>query len=245
MPEFSSSVQCPSAQFIFGPDHDQNGVTYAVPAPKGILSLDISGAATGSLLVSHNSEIEEPKISLLARADVEDSLSKFVVDISSGTWVLRTPLVSAACMDFAMHLQLPTELKNLTIVSRSLTQVKFTSDGKPMDLVSLNVLLASQDHRTLLLPSSAFTVSDMDLSVRGGYIVGDAAFRNIALVSTRRGDANTKLSLITRDEVFGSEQAPRLVTETGDGIATFHYQNAAHRHIDARHSSTGGKLYLR
>ncbi|KAH7087900.1 hypothetical protein BKA62DRAFT_729481 [Auriculariales sp. MPI-PUGE-AT-0066] len=228
IPEFGKSVICNDASFVFGPDSDPNGVMYEVPSFISALHIDISGNGMGAITVSR-SDAAEPSLSLLLRSTTKQTLSLVTVNQVPGGWTLETPSEpdSFSCTSFAIALHIPASLKNFTMTSSSLAQVQFTADTE-LDLALLDLQLNHRDNRNLLLFPSRNVRSDVaKLSTRGGYLVGDVAFRDSALLSTKRGNANMNVKLAS------------------DGLSIIEYVNSAHRHISAQHSSDTGKIFLR
>jgi len=256
MPEYSTSLGCENVPFYFG-SNDEDTQIYNIPLSTGDSSfmLDIKGGAVGTLVIAQ-SDFVDVVVDMMVRTNDETLLSKVSVDAGSPSpddlpersphFNLVTPSSSVrddACMRFDIILKVPSHVSNLTVVSQSISHVKF-AEHHFIDLDMLSIDLQVSSPENLLLPHAEVKAKTLSLEIRGGYLVGSLSLLDSANISTKRGTgvANVKVDVA---EYPGSVGVPgKLTTQTGGGRADFTYSNHDGRMISSDHSSTGGDLYL-
>ncbi|KZV96291.1 hypothetical protein EXIGLDRAFT_671270 [Exidia glandulosa HHB12029] len=250
MPEYSTSLGCLDGKYIFGPSSENNadGVSYTLPidSKTAALHLDFTGAAAGTILLTQTDSTDTAELTLKLRTNEEALLAKVSVDAGStggAFWKLATPTEGdeRSCMRFDAILRTPKTLRNLTLSSTSITQLKYFEDAS-FDLTALDVFLAARSNLNMFLPHEQIGADYTKVELRRGYAVGKVSLRKSAKISTARGDGIAKLEFVVAD----GEDAPELSTNTGlSGQADFTYMNPDGRPVHAEHASAGAQLYLR
>jgi len=165
---------------------------------------------------------------------------------TDATFSLSTPFSSIsddACMRFDIVLQIPKELKTLSLKSQSIVHVKYDEQA-PLFLDDLEIDLTSRMEDNLLLPNNEIGADKVTFTMRGGYLVGSLSFRSEGRVSTNYGATVTKLQVSPLPISKHLKDPARLITSGGSGRTDIVYSNPENRVISSSHSSTQGDLYL-
>lgn len=245
MPEYSTSLGCTSAPFVYPKDI----FSTAQVTNETKFMIDITGAAVGTVLLTRgDSPGVVVKMSLIT--DEEPLLEKstaFIQEESTNVlFNLATPFSSAsedACMRFDLIVQLPQELNVFSLKSQSIVHVKY-DDQAPLSLRNVEVDLTSRTDDNLLLPNTEISADKVTLTMRGGYLVGSLSFRDEARVLTNYGEAVTNLHVSPLPISKHLKDSAKLVTNTGTGRTDIIYSNPEGRVISNSHSATQGDMYL-
>ncbi|PCH43469.1 hypothetical protein WOLCODRAFT_121983 [Wolfiporia cocos MD-104 SS10] len=257
MPEFSKSLGCQNAPYLF------NGAEVSYTIPVGINAddhtLDIIGGAIGTIVFAQGTAdatdikytltlrtdnaalFEQVAVTYPATADVEEGAAKSALQ-------LATPLVGAgACMRYDMTVYLPPALRDLRVHARGAAQVKFDAESN-FDMDALTVIVQSLDERSMLLPHRGVHAGTLHLGVSRGWLVGDVAVEEEASLSTDLGDAVMNVHVFPAPSGANPPATATFETATGAGRADVFYVNHPghpHRPIMNTHRSVrGGDLYL-
>lgn len=260
MPEYSKSLGCLKAPHFF--QDSANGALYTIPVGINVdHNIDISGGAVGTLVLAPSTSIGDDAIKVRASVRTDDASLLEHVKVhtpesaplppqdgkSSSYFSLITPNEASnenSCLRYDVTVYLPPTLRTLRIHTSSVAQVKLDFDHAPRELHSLDLDLTDRAAANLLLTSSGLIADNVDIKMRGGYLVGALALANSTRVDTLDGDAITKLSVITSgyaipdpseddDDVRGA--VAHLATFTGKGRADFEYENRAGRPVRSEH----------
>ncbi|OCH89004.1 hypothetical protein OBBRIDRAFT_757143 [Obba rivulosa] len=256
MPEFSTSLNCQNAPFIY----NSTTTTYMVPLGSATLdhSADFRGKAVGTIIVAQGApDATELKYEMTLRTDDQSLFSNVVVDypsvedVSSGMesrFLLSTSnWVSSACMRYDLTLYIPPNIKEMHLQTHSVSQVKFDTDSN-FDLEKLSVIMFSNNENNMLLPHTGVHAGDLRLEMFGGWMVGDVAIVDKTALVTQQGGAAMNARVHPVPSSTEPPAAADLETTTGNGRSDVFYENHPghpHRTISSVHrSSLNGDLYL-
>ena len=254
MPQYSSSLGCSSAPYIYS--GAKASYTIPVGSSKPNHAFSIRGAAVGTLVIAEASaDAIDITLEMTLRTDDQSLLNSVKIDVPapgladrSTNAALTTPLFvdpHKSCMRYDMTLYVPSTLKTLEISTHSVTQVQFHPDARIM-LDNLLVKMYAKDENNMLLPSIGVRAINMEVNSYRGWIVGDMAIVNSTTVTTAQGDcvANVHVHPINQEH----PEPAYLSTTHGNGRADFFYENDhayPHRPIVSSHiSARKGDLYL-
>jgi hypothetical protein len=248
MPEYSTSLGCSAAPYPYSENHFVVGS----PTDSTTLLLELTGGAVGTVLLTQ-SDTQNVVVEMDLRTDEEPLLQKVSASVSenattqNSVFRLVTPSSASspdACMRFDLTVQIPNNLRMLSLKSHSLVHVKYDEHAS-LALSDLTVDLLSPVPSNLLLPHEQFSAERTTLKMRGGYLVGSLAFVESADISTRRGSAITNLKVAPLPAAASAPNSPaHLTTGAGAGRVDVIYSNPERRIIKSEHASTGGDMYL-
>ncbi|EKM54152.1 uncharacterized protein PHACADRAFT_122940 [Phanerochaete carnosa HHB-10118-sp] len=255
MPAYSTSLGCADARHIYNPEQ----TIYSIPiGAEAEHTVDIQGGAFGTLLLAEGTaDSQDIQLEMMLRTDnsaLLDSVSMQYPtseDVQSGLaqshLLLQTPAVGSSCMRYDMVLRIPPNLKDLTVMASSITQLQFDKDAH-VTLDSLNIRLQSTEDsdKHMLLPNTNFHAKSLALETVKGWLVGDISIVEQASLTTSRGDA--VMNVHVHPLAAAESESAVLNTKTGNGRADVFYESDAgvpHRQIQSKHlSSRTGDLYL-
>lgn len=259
MPKFGESLECADAPFIYQPDR----TVYTVPigVTRADHTVEIRGGAVGTIVLSAGSpNTQDIEFEMKLRTDNKDLLEAVFMDypssddvregIASSRIKLATPPIADSCMRFDVIMRVPSALKELRIVSQSITQVEFsTNNSIALDRLDVS-LLHSHSELNLLLPHGEVSAKNLALQLSSGYMVGDVNIADEVSLNTQSGDA---LMFITATPVAHTDRETKPVpavlnTVTGVGRTDIYYEDPhglIHRTISSNHrSARGGEVHL-
>lgn len=259
MPKFGESLECADAPFIYQPDK----TIYTVPigVARADHTVEICGGAVGTIILAAGSpNVEDIEFEMKLRTDNKDLLETVFMDypspedvqagITSSRIKLATPSVVDSCMRFDVIMRVPSSLRELKIVSQSITQIEFsTNNSVALDRLDVS-LLHSHSELNLLLPHGEVAAKNLALQVSSGYMVGDVNIAEEVSLNSQGGDA---LMFITATPVAHTDRDTKPVsavlnTVTGKGRTDIYYEDphgVIRRTISSNHrSARGGEVHL-
>ncbi|KAF8971105.1 hypothetical protein BDZ97DRAFT_1787742 [Flammula alnicola] len=232
MPEFSTSLGCSDAPYIY--NNSQVTIDVPVGTRRHDSAFDIRGHGVGTITEDLLKDVA------FVNSDIRDdgvvTRSRLIIETS------RIPGVdSKQCMRFDVKVYLPPNLKTMHVASHSVAHLQF-APGTRANLDELFVTLYAQENQNNYLSPK------LHLEVYRGWIVGDASIVGETNIATQRGDgvANVKISPAAPADPSNPEKAI-LRTSTGAGRSDFTYlgSKAFRRNIEATHtSSRNADMYL-
>ncbi|KAL5506912.1 hypothetical protein ACEPAH_6368 [Sanghuangporus vaninii] len=259
MPEFSTSLGCFDATHFY--QDNKEGTYYTIAVGSGVdHDLVIDGGAVGTIVFAPSINIDDHSIKVLASVRTSDSRLLNSVEVhtpessplppsqepSTSYFNLLTPTQAEGvdtCMRYDLTIYIPPTLRSLHLSARSVAQVKVEFDDAPRELHELRLDLASDAVVNLVLPSATLTANNINIDMRGGYLVGTLPIANATVINTSKGDAITKLDMFTtgyelpemdKDKQSGKDVA-HLYSISGAGRTDFTYENRAMRPIQSEH----------
>ncbi|KAI1791307.1 hypothetical protein LXA43DRAFT_1012096 [Ganoderma leucocontextum] len=260
MPEFSTSLGCLDAPYVYKGGKREIFVPVGQNQNKGDHSLDFRGGAVGTIVVAQGDEdLKEVKYEFDLRATSEKLLGAIVFDyptqeevfegVKSSRLQLATPTPLAnTCIRFDVTIYLPPAVKTLHIQSHSVTQIKFDPDSN-FNLNSLFVTLYRLGERNMVLATEGIHANNLDLQLTQGWLVGDVTVVDEVSLSTQRGDARMHVRVHPAPSSAEPPAPVKLLTSSGAGRADVFFVNhpgLPHRPIDSTHhcSMNGKGTYL-
>ncbi|EIW62470.1 uncharacterized protein TRAVEDRAFT_113031 [Trametes versicolor FP-101664 SS1] len=258
MPEFSTSLGCADARFLY------NGTKMDIHVPVGSHkddhSLDVRGGALGTIILAQGSpDLTSVRYELTLRSDTPSLFKDVVLDypapdemednMRSSRLQLSTPgLLGLGCMRFDMTIYLPQNLRTLHVQAHALSQIKFDEDSN-FDLDKLSVSMYKLDQRSMLLPTEGMHARTMKMQITRGWLVGAVTAGDEVTLMTQTGDATLNVHVHPAPSSAEPPAPVRLLTSTGAGrtdvVWASHAAGLSHRPIDAtHHMSMGGAAYL-
>ncbi|KAH9944708.1 hypothetical protein B0H21DRAFT_746131 [Amylocystis lapponica] len=240
MPEFSTSLGCANAQYLY--NSTQTTVLVPISAEQLEHELSIAGGAVGTVtIVQGDPGLTEVKYELTIRTDEQSLLNDVVLayptlddmedDTSSSRLLLTTPAVpirSGHCMRYDVTLYLPPNLRKMNLQARSAAQIKFDRD--------------------MVLPHSGVHADTLMLEMTRGWLVGNVPIVSKTTLTTQRGDAVLNVHVHPTSSGAEPPLLAELQTTTGAGRSDVFYENDKghpHRRITSAHrSSRNGDVYL-
>ena len=254
MPEYSKSLGCGDAKFIYNPEQ----TIYSIPigVSKADTSVTIRGRAVGTIILADGAaDAEDIKLEMVLRSDKKELLDgvKFryptIDDIKEGLSEsivhLDTPTTMDSCMRYDIVLRVPPALKELSIKASSVTQLKFAEDAQ-VTLDSLRVSLQAiggKSDLSMVLPHANVRAKQLSLATYNGWLVGDVSIVDSTELATHQGAAVMNVHVYPR----AADTTALLTTRSGNGRADVFYESdpgAPHRAIASTHRGRKGDLYL-
>lgn len=252
MPEYSTSLGCASAPYIYNGEPTK----YNVPV-DGMVShhLDVLGAAVGTVVIAAApADATDITLEFVVRTDdkllLEQIKTKFTNRPTFSSSIFTTPVAVGAnsCMRYDIIIYVPSTLKELKVSAHAVAHIKFHPDAE-IQLDSLKVNMFTLDDRNLLIPSTSLLATSLELDSYKGWIVGDVSIVNSTTISTKRGSCVTNLHVHpTPLEKLPFSGPAYLSSINGIGRTDFFYESDSaypHRPISSSHfSARSGDLYL-
>ncbi|KAL6307841.1 hypothetical protein BKA93DRAFT_21842 [Sparassis latifolia] len=257
MPEFSTSLGCSNAPYIY----NATDTTFLVPVGLNNADheIEILGKAVGTLtFVQGDSDATDVKYDITLRADQDGLFDSILLQhstayeiehgISNSHTRLATTYESSACMRYDIKVSVPPTLKNLAVSTRTVTHIKFDTDSM-FDFDKLSVSMrAMMETGHLLLPHTGVHAGMLLFDISRGWLVGDVAIVDKTTLSTSKGDAVMNVHVHPVPSTADLPATAELQTTTGTGRTDVFFVSSAghvHRPISSTHSSLrGGEMYL-
>ncbi|THH00145.1 hypothetical protein EW026_g2338 [Hermanssonia centrifuga] len=258
MPEFSKSLGCIDAPYIYNPEQ----TIYSVPIglDKSDHTLDFGRTqAVGTIIIADGApDATDIQLEMILRTNDESLLESVDLHIPEGISDdgtasivrLTTPAIdSSSCMRYDVVLRVPTQLKKLAIKTRGIAQIKFAPEAQ----VSLNTLFVTMFGTTehdMILPHANIRADELHLQMNRGWLVGEVSLVEKTVINTQNGDAVSNIHVLPVPlQTEGEKPAQaEFETTTGSGRSDFFYvtdRGAPHRPISSMHiASRNGDLYL-
>lgn len=259
MPQFSSSLGCAAAPYIY----NSSVIDYRVPigSDRADHAMDIRGSAFGTLVITRGLPSSSDIIyEITLRTDDEALLEDVTVvypigheqgeKVEDSRFMIGTPFSLAgapSCMRYDIKMYVPPALKKLHVAAHTATQVKFDPEAN-IKLEDFFVTLYALNANNVIIPATSIQADRMALEVYRGWIVGDASIVDSTKITTQRGDATANVHIFPTHTAGDSVSTAILDTTTGSGRTDIFYRNDKaypHRPIRSTHiSSRNGDLYL-
>ncbi|KAJ7703305.1 hypothetical protein B0H17DRAFT_1042654 [Mycena rosella] len=254
MPEFSTSLGCVSAPYIY--TGAPVAFSVAVGTQNADHGLDVRGGAVGTIIVLEGAPTAtEIKYEVTVRTDDEALLDDLQVPTpeNPGTKksraIISTPHpAEGKCMRYDLKIFVPPNLKKLHVASHAIAHVQFDPESH-IQLDDFFVTLFASSDQNIILPHNNLRAHQMSLEIYEGWIVGDAAIVSSTKITTQRGHGIMNVRVHPTDPVDPeSPEVAQLRTTSGSGRTDVFYVDHdadVHRPISSVHlSSMNADMYL-
>ncbi|KAJ7287640.1 hypothetical protein C8J57DRAFT_1215780 [Mycena rebaudengoi] len=256
MPEFSSSLGCVNAPYIYG----ATPTSFNVPigAENSDHGIDIRGGAVGTIIVLEGAPgATTMKYEVVVRADDKTLLDNIIIDhtpeqeagVQNSHLLITTPHPSeGSCLRYDLKMFVPPNLKKLHLKSHTASHVQFDPESH-IQLEDFFVTLFTSSTDNMIIPHNHLQSTKMTLEVFTGWIVGDVAIQSSTNINTQRGSGimNVRVHPTAPTDPAHPEVA-QLRTTSGSGRTDIFYindQSPVHRRIESVHmSSMNEDMYL-
>ncbi|THU87712.1 hypothetical protein K435DRAFT_848878 [Dendrothele bispora CBS 962.96] len=198
MPEFSTSLACMDAQYIY--NGGETSIQVAVGTDGSNHALDIHGSAIGTIVLTEAAgDATEVEYKITIRSSDKDLLEKISLQypsaddgepVANSRLYISTPGIEdteSSCLRYDITMYIPKNLKKLHVGPHAASQVKFDPHAR-IDLNSFYVTLFSLSEHNMILPAENFRSNKLALEVYRGWIVGDVSIVNTTAITTQRGN---------------------------------------------------------
>ncbi|KAK7057255.1 peptidase C1-like family-domain-containing protein [Favolaschia claudopus] len=254
MPEYSTSLGCLSAEYIYS----EKPTTFSVPigAQNADHGFDTRGGAVGTITVLEGAETAtKVTYEVVIRSDDKALLNDVNLEYPSdqdtavGKSHLRivTPRPDEGkCIRYDVKMYVPPTLKKLHLASHTISHVQFDPESH-IQLDDFFVTLFSPKRLNMILPHNNLRSHNLQLEVYEGWIVGDVSIETSTKITTQRGAGVLNVRVHPTPSLETPELAT-LRTTSGSGRTDIFYVNKDaqfHRPISSTHmSSMNADMYL-
>lgn len=252
LPEFSTSLGCHSASYLYNDTHTLT-LDAAIHPERFDHGVDFRGGAVGTITVtSASSDSSNVRYQITLRSNDKDLVQKSIIKMpaldSDGRLFNSMSIITmphapkdnpGACLRYDVKMFVPPSLKKLHLGSHTHTHIKFDENAK-IKLEGLFVTLFTNDEGNIIQSSSSIKADKLSLQLTRGWIVGDVAVVDETDLTTQRGDGVLHVDVYPEPPKDKNPEVVSLDTTTGAGRTNvvIHSNKGARRPIDATHISS-------
>lgn len=255
MPEYSTSLGCVSAPYIYSDGPVSFSAPIGADADHGI---DTHGGALGTVTLLEGAPTEtKVRYEVTLRTDNQALLDDVILTrpldmeepVKLSKFVISTPHpADGSCMRYDVKMFIPPNLKKLHVASHTVTHVQFDPESQ-IQLDDIFVTLFTSNSNNMILPHTNLRSHKMTLEVYNGWIVGDAAIQGTTKLTTQRGPGVMNVRVHPTAPVDpAAPEVAYLRTTTGSGRTdVFYVENEGHVHrpiSNVHMSSMNAPMYL-